>query len=274
MNKVIPTFKSVSVYLRATSIVGLLLVVGLPVASAPMNFLLRTRVLAAPGPEADTLTFIRDRHPELNLEVTVAHGDYVSALTSGDVDVASMDTHVGLRERLNATGAHLVAAGETLTKPLGFYAPAGGLAQLATGTGVIVPAERQAQARALLLLYSAGHVTFTRDTNTDLSLAEITGNPKKLELSALSRRERLAKMQTAAPVLIALDYDEASKVGLQPARDARLMEDAFSPFASVLIVRAEDAEAPWLKALQRAYHSKDVKTFLLRTYNDSVRRPW
>jgi D-methionine transport system substrate-binding protein len=187
----------------------------------------------------------------------------------------SVHTRVGLRERVRNTGAALVSAGETVTKPLGFYAARGTTpAEFVAGTTVLLPAEKLAQARALLLLYSSGYVTFTRDADTNLTLREVRGNPKELTFTALSGLERSKAVQAPNTALVALEYDEAAALGLQPARDAKLMEDGFSPFANVLAVRDLDAKAPWVGALVNAYRETEVKSFILRTYKDSVRRPW
>lgn len=275
MKQTISKLAAIPGYPRLVFAVGLVLAAGIAFGWTPFQSQSRIRVLAAPGPESEILTFVRDRHPELGLDVTVASADYVSALTNGDVDVASVDTHVGLRERVRNTGAALVSAGETVTKPLGFYAARGTMpAEFVAGTTVILPAERLAQSRALLLLYSSGYVTFTRDADTNLTVDEVRGNPKELSFVALASADRLAALQTLKSVLVALEYDEAATLALQPARDAKLMEDGFSPFASVLAVREVDAKAPWVGALVNAYRETEVKSFILRTYKDSVRRPW
>jgi D-methionine transport system substrate-binding protein len=266
---------SIPGYSRLVLGVGLLLAASIAFGWTPFQNRSHIRILAAPGPESEILRFVRDRHPELGLDVTVSAEDYVSALTGGDVDVASADTHVGFREQVRNTSAALVSAGETVTKSLGFYAsPGAALAQFTAGTTVVLPVEKRAQARALLLLYSSGYVTFTRDADTNLTLNEVSGNPKELTFVAAPQPERLATLRAPGSVLVALEYDEAATLGLQPARDAKLMEDGFSPFANVLVVRERDASAPWLKALVSAYRETEVKTFILRTYNDSVRRPW
>jgi ABC-type metal ion transport system substrate-binding protein len=52
------------------------------------------------------------------------------------------------------------------------------------------------------------------------------------------------------------------------------MEDARSPFASALAVRAADRAQPRVGRLVAAYQSEDVARFILVRYQDSVRRPW
>lgn len=274
MKQVISKLTSILGYSRVAGVVGLLLAIGVAFGWAPFHDEPVLRALAAPGPEAEILTFIGERHPEFGLRVVVSTQDYVAALTNGDVDVASADTNVGFRERSDTTGVALARLGETITKPFGFYSSVSSAAHFVPGTTVVLPTERSAQSRALLLLYSSGYVTLTRDADTDLALDEVRGNPKELVFVALPEVERVAKLRAPGAVLVALDYDEAAKAGLQPARDARLMEDGFSPFANVLIVRQSDVTTPRVQALLSAYRESEVKSFILQSYNDSVRRPW
>jgi len=52
------------------------------------------------------------------------------------------------------------------------------------------------------------------------------------------------------------------------------MEDARSPYANVIAVRAQDKDQPWVAQLVAAYHSEPIKHYILTHYQDSVRRPW
>lgn len=262
--------------LRVLGLLSLLLAAGLAFGWVPFVQPRQPRLLAAPGPEAEIATFIRDQHPELGLQVVVGSTDYVAALSTGEVDVASTDNQVGLAARLSAsTGTDLVPVASTITTPIALYSRRGAAAQLRDGAHVVLPNERQSQSRALLLLFSSGFVTFNRDPGTDLRLEDVTGNPKHLTFSVAPAVARVALAQTSGDTrLITLEYAEAAPLGLQPARDAVLIEDAFSPFANVLVVRRGDVGAPWLTALFDAYRRPDVKAFILHHFNDSVRRPW
>jgi ABC-type metal ion transport system substrate-binding protein len=71
-----------------------------------------------------------------------------------------------------------------------------------------------------------------------------------------------------------MDSDDAARAGLFPARDGLGLEDARSPYASVLTVRDSDRGQPWVAQLVASYHSSDVAHFILTRYQDSVRRPW
>jgi ABC-type metal ion transport system substrate-binding protein len=74
--------------------------------------------------------------------------------------------------------------------------------------------------------------------------------------------------------IVVMDSDDATQAGLAPARAGIGMEDARSPFASALAVRAADRAQPRVGRLVAAYQSEDVARFILVRYQDSVRRPW
>lgn len=73
---------------------------------------------------------------------------------------------------------------------------------------------------------------------------------------------------------VALSYGAAARVGLAPARSALAMEDGFSPCAQIFTVPKVERSSPWLAQLLRAYRASAVKSFILRRFEDSVRRAW
>lgn len=272
---------------RWVGLLSILTALGLAFGWAPFAEPRQPRVLAAPGPEAEIATFIRDQHPELGLHIAQAGvekpgsiakprgSDYFAALTTGEADVISAGNQVTLAARLDETATELVAVASTVTTPIAIYSRRGAASRLGEGAHLVLPSEPQSQSRVLLLLFSSGFVTFDRDPGTDLRLENVTGNPKHLTFSVAPAVARLALAQTSGDArLVTLEYPEAAALGLQPARDAQLMEDAFSPFANVLVVRRDDVGAPWLTALLDAYRTPQVKAFILHHFNDSVRRPW
>lgn len=286
MNVAISKFRKLWGF-RWVGLLSILVAVGWAFGWAPFVEPRQPRLLAAPGPETEIATFIRDQHPELGLHIvqvgpatpgTVAKpggGDYLTALARGEADVVSAGNQVSLAERLAETTTDLVAVASTVTTPIALYSRRSAATPLRDGAHVVLPSEPQSQSRVLLLLFSSGFVTFDRDPGVDLRLANVTANPKHLTFSVAPAVARLALAQTSGDArLITLEYAEAAALGLQPARDAVLMEDAFSPFANVLVVRRDDVGASWLTALLETYRTPQVKAFILHHFNDSVRRPW
>jgi D-methionine transport system substrate-binding protein len=227
------------------------------------------------GPEAEVLEFVRSKHPELELNVVRYDrpSQLRAALKAGDLAAASFETGVTLHE--TNSDSDLDSAGLTLTLPLSFYSKrVKSLSEVGPGSVVAISSEPEAQSRALLLLFSSGLIGFPEELAARVRLADVTGNPHHFELRALPPNALGAALTDAS--LVALEYQAAAQLALAPARHALLMEDGFSPFAQVLTVRRSDLATPpaWLAKLRAAYYSPEVKTFILRQFEDSVRRPW
>jgi YaeC family lipoprotein len=227
------------------------------------------------GPEAEVLEHVGSRHPELDLHV-VRYQDAHSlraALKSAEISAASFETLASLDQ--TNPDPELASAGTTLTLPLGFYSKRiKSLNELTPGSVIALPAEGEAQGRALLLLYHSGLVDIPETLGSAVRLKDVLGNPHRLELRPLPTQQLTATFGEAA--LVGLDYAAAAKSGFAPARHAVLMEDGFSPYAQILTVRRADvsSSAVWLSQLLGAYRTPGVKTFILEHFEDSVRRPW
>ena len=53
---------------------------------------------------------------------------------------------------------------------------------------------------------------------------------------------------------------------LDPAKDAIARESSDSPYVNLLVVRQADKDKPWVKTLVAAYHSDEVKKYVLDKY--------
>jgi len=260
--------------------VGLVAVAGLVVAGfssrrADASKPLGITVGVLGGPEAEVLEFVSSRRPDLDLQV-VRYDDARSlraAVKRGEVAAGSFETNASLHQ--TQPDPELGSAGTTLTLPLGFYSKRiKTLNELTAGAVIALPAEPEAQGRALLLLFHSGLVVIPEELGTAVRLTDVSAILHQLELRPLPR-ERLASAFGEA-ALVGLEYATAAQSGLAPARHAILMEDGFSPYAQILTVRRADLATPpaWLGSLLDAYHSQQVKTFILEHFEDSVRRPW
>ena len=172
-----------------------------------------------------------------------------------------------------AHGYALQDVAYTITLPLGIYSKKfSSLHDLPLGATLAIPNERVHIGHTLLLLHNYGLIGLAEQAGTNATLADIVANPKALQFTEVDQRQLLGMLDKVAAV--ALSYPVAQQVGLAPARDALAMDDARSPYASVLAVRAEDRTQPWVEPLVKAYHSDPIKQFILTNFQDSVRRPW
>lgn len=62
----------------------------------------------------------------------------------------------------------------------------------------------------------------------------------------------------------------AVKSGLNPAKDAFILEDGRSEFANVLVVRTKEKNRPEFKTLLESFQNQEVKKFVTEKYKGSV----
>ncbi|WP_126226527.1 MetQ/NlpA family lipoprotein [Burkholderia ambifaria] len=235
------------------------------------------RVGVTRGVHAEILDAVKRVAATRGLGVDVVEFDDASridtALADGKIDAASFEDAQRLAATRTAKGYALSAVAPTVTLPMALYSrKLRSLNELQPGATVAIPADPRGMARALVLLQNDTLVTLRAKAGLHATLRDVTGNRLALKFIAL-RRDRLhAALDSAA--FVAIDSDDATRMGLQPARDSINLEDARSPYANVLTVRDADRTKPWVAQLVAAYHSDDVAHFILTRYQDSVRRPW
>ncbi|RQZ06518.1 metal ABC transporter substrate-binding protein [Burkholderia sp. Bp9031] len=196
-----------------------------------------------------------------------------TALADGSIDAASFEDAQRLSATRAAKGYALSAVAPTVTLPMALYSrKLKNLNELQPGATVAIPSDPRGMARALVLLQNDTLVTLREQAGLHATLHDVTGNRLALKFVALRRDRLRAALDSTA--FVAIDSDDATRMGLQPARDSINLEDARSPYANVLTVRDADRAKPWVAQLVAAYHSDDVAHFILTRYQDSVRRPW
>lgn len=232
---------------------------------------------ALKGPHAEIWQFVRGITAQNGLDFTVL--EYPDAaqlnadLRAGKLDANSGQDAPGLAQDNAAHGQALVQAAYTITLPTGIYSKTlRSLRDLAPGSAVAIPRRPEERGRALILLHNYGLINFADNAGLAAGPSDITYNPRELKFEEVAP-EDYAQALKAYPI-VAIPYQEAGPLGLYPARDALAMDDARSPYAQVLAVRAADREKPWVEQLVKAYHSDPVKRFILTRFQDSVRRPW
>ncbi|HSI50933.1 MAG TPA: MetQ/NlpA family ABC transporter substrate-binding protein [Ideonella sp.] len=237
-------------------------------AAAPL------RIGTVPGPQAEVLALVRDLSPQgLQLQLDVREqGRALNAdLARGALDAVSFQD--GVAFATDPLHGQLVSVAVTLTLPMALYSRRlRGLRQLTQGDTLVLPREPAGTSRALLLLHNHGVITLRDDSGLHATLGDVVSNRLALKLQRQPAAKLFAALDRAA--LVVMGPEEAVAGGLQPGRDSLGLEDARSPYASVLAVRRQDKDSPWVAQLVAAYHAEPVKAFLLSRYQGSVRRPW
>ncbi|MGP1614613.1 MAG: MetQ/NlpA family ABC transporter substrate-binding protein, partial [Pollutimonas bauzanensis] len=170
-------------------------------------------------------------------------------------------------------GYKIVAVANTLISPIAFYSTKyKSLKDLPDGAKVGIPNDPSNQTRALVVLRDHGLITlrdgFDPFTGT-AALADVTSNPRKLEFVESTSVVLARSLQDVDIAAIVNSF--AYQVGLIATRDGIAVEKKENnPYVNIIAVREQDKDAPWVQPLVQAYHSEEVRQFILKKFEGSV----
>jgi D-methionine transport system substrate-binding protein len=166
--------------------------------------------------------------------------------------------------------------GTNLTTVVGVHVePFGGYSKKITkiedlkdGATVAIPNEGSNSGRALLLLQKAGVITLKDPNNALATPKDIASNPKHLKFKELESALLPRVLDQVDLDLINTNY--ALEAGLNPAKDALIIEDAKSPYVNFLVARPDNKDSDAIQKLAKALTSPEVKAFIEKKYNGAV----
>ncbi len=232
------------------------------------------RILAQTNPHEIILNFVKEDLKALgfDLEVTWMDGWVLQnpATSAGEYE-ANFFQHRPYMNDYNKTvgeAEQLVAAIPVHYEPFGLYPGIKKtLDELADGDSIAVPNDPSNETRALLLLQDAGLIKLPEGTNADSGVTklDIAEYSKKIEIVEVDAERLPATLEDVSFAVINGTY--AIQAGFFPNKDALVLEGADSEAARIytnyVVVRAADAEAPFVKALTQVLHTDKVRDFLL-----------
>jgi D-methionine transport system substrate-binding protein len=202
--------------------------------------------------------------------------DYIqpnAALSAGDLDANSYQHQPYLDAQIKDRGYKFVSVGSTITFPMGVYSKKiKSLNDLKQGARVGVPNDPTNGGRALLVLQAKGVIKLKADAGLKATPLDIVENPKKIKIVELDAAQLPRSLDDFDAAVINGNYAESA--GLSPTKDAIAVEASTGPYANVIAIRAADKDKPWVAKLVKAYHSPEVKKFVLEKYKGSVITSW
>ena len=159
------------------------------------------------------------------------------------------------------TGVHI--------EPFGAYShKLKSIDQLPDGATVAIPNDPSNNSRALLLLAKHGLITL-KDPNDELATTkDVTANPKNLKFKELEAAMLPRTLDEVDLALINTNYARAA--GLNPTKDALLIESKDSPYVNYLVGRPDNKDDPRVQKLAKALTSPEVKAFIEQKYHGAV----
>lgn len=256
-------------------IAGLGLAAGLVSAPAFAQDQIKMGVTA--GPHAEIMEQVKKLLEKDGVQMKVIEfTDYIqpnAALAAGDLDANSYQHQPYLDAQVKDRGYKFVSVGSTITFPMGIYSKKiKSLNDLKQGSRVGVPNDPTNGGRALLVLQAKGVIKLKADAGLKATPLDIVENPKKIKIVELDAAQLPRSLDDFDAAVINGNYAESA--GLSPTKDAIAVEASTGPYANVIAVRAADKDKPWVAKLVKAYHSPEVKKFVLEKYKGSVITSW
>ncbi|WP_394559976.1 MetQ/NlpA family ABC transporter substrate-binding protein [Aquipseudomonas alcaligenes] len=230
-------------------------------------------VAATAVPHAELLEFVKPALAKEGVELKIkVFTDYVQPnvqVAEGRLD-ANFFQHQPYLDEFNASrGTTLVSIAGVHVEPFGAYSSKiKNLADLPQGAQVVIPNDATNGGRALLLLQKAGVIKLKDGAGITATVKDIAENPKAIkvrELEAATLPRVLAQVDLA---LINTNY--ALEAGLNPTKDALVIEGADSPYVNILVTTSEKKDNADLQKLAKALHTPEVKKFIADKYKGAV----
>ena len=230
-------------------------------------------VAATAVPHAEILEFVKPALAKDGVELNVkVFTDYVQPnvqVAEGRLDANFFQHQPYLNEFNSSRGTDLVSIAGVHVEPFGAYSSKiKSLTDLPQGANVVIPNDATNGVRALLLLQKAGVITLKDDAGITATVKDIVNNPKAIkvrELEAATLPRVLAQVDLA---LINTNY--ALEAGLNPSKDALVIEGSDSPYVNILVVNSKNKDAADLQKLAKALNSAEVKAFINDKYKGAV----
>ncbi|MBV8624927.1 MAG: MetQ/NlpA family ABC transporter substrate-binding protein [Herbaspirillum sp.] len=256
-------------------IAGLGLAAGLVAAPAFADEQIKIGVTA--GPHAEIMEQVKKVIEKDGVQLKVIEfTDYIqpnAALSAGDLDANSYQHQPYLDAQIKDRGYKFISVGSTITFPMGVYSKKiKSLNDLKTGARIGVPNDPTNGGRALLVLQAKGVIKLKADAGLKATPLDIVENPKKVKIVELDAAQLPRSLDDFDAAVINGNFAESA--GLSPTKDAIAVEASTGPYANVIAIRAADKDKPWVAKLVKAYHSPEVKKFVLEKYKGSVITSW
>ena len=182
-------------------------------------------------------------------------------LNDGDVDV-NVEQHIAYMENFNANyNADLVALSPIPTVPAGVYsAKYKSVDEIPDGAKDAVPNDASNTARCYLMLQKIGWIKLADDVDPSaVTQDDIVENPHNIEFTEMKSLTIPAAIQDFD--YVAITGSVVYNAGIDPST-ALATEDIQDHLVLQVVVKEENRDAEWAKAIVDAYHSDEFKQYM------------
>lgn len=248
-------------------VLALPLGLGLNVQAASLS------VAATPVPHAELLEFIKPDLAKEGVDLDIkVFTDYVQPnlqVADKQIDVNFFQHQPYLDSFNQEHQTDLVTVGLVHVEPFGAYSQKiNNIKDLKDGAQVAIPNDPSNAARALLLLQKNGLIKLKDPDNILSTARDLSENPKNLKFRELEAATLPRILPDVDLALINTNY--ALEAGLNPLEDALFIEDKDSPYANIIVTRADNKDNADVAKLVKALNSDKVRTYITEHYKGAI----
>ncbi|HEY2566146.1 MAG TPA: MetQ/NlpA family ABC transporter substrate-binding protein [Candidatus Aquirickettsiella sp.] len=230
------------------------------------------------GPETELMQVakqVAQRDYGLQIKI-IEFSDYSipnRALNDGNLDANLFQHQAFLNDEMHNRAYALTPIAKAFIYPMAIYsAKIQHLNELKPHAIVAIPNDPSNEARALLLLSSAGLLTLDTRKGTFMTPNDIQLNPKHLVIKELDAAQLSRVLADVDLAVINANY--AALAHLYPQQNALFSESKTSPYANLLVVKLSDKNNPKFINLIKAIHSPEVLAAAARLFHDTAIPAW
>ncbi|QCD44915.1 MetQ/NlpA family ABC transporter substrate-binding protein [Campylobacter mucosalis] len=226
----------------------------------------------SPVPHAEILEVVKPKLKEQGYELVISEiTDYSIpniATNDGDLDANFFQHEPYLNEHNKNRNTDLVKVVAVHLEPLGFYSnKIKNINELKDNATIAIAHDPTNGNRALRILQDAGLITL--DESAVLATpADIVKNPKGLKFVEIEGA--LIPRSLNDVDLAAISTNFVLDMGLNPSKDALIIESTNSPYANIIATKRGSENSPKIKALNNAVRSDEVRNFIINRYKGAV----
>ena len=236
---------------------------------------------ASSVPHADMLRFIKPTLAKQGYDLKITEfSDYITpniAVLQKQLDANFFQTKPYLAQYNKDHHSDLVDLVDVHLEPMGAYVDAREVkfikskkaSDLIPGSKIAVPNDPTNEGRALNILEANGVIKVKAGVGLPTK-NDIIANPYKVELIELDPAMLPRALKGHQVDVALINSNIAMQAGLNPTKDAIIVESKSSPFANLVAVRPDEVNLPKMKALAKALTSPEMKKFIQQQYNGAV----
>jgi D-methionine transport system substrate-binding protein len=260
---------------RRAAIAAFAFFAALPLAYAAPDQTIRVGIMSAEDEDIWAVVAKEAEKQGLTLKLVVFN-DYTQpneALENGELDANAFQHKPYLDNQIKTRGYHIVPVGYTAVWPIGLYSHKHKtVAELPEGAVIGVPNDPSNEGRALKLLESQGAIRLKPDAGILATTADITDNPKKLEIKELDAGIIGRSIDDLDAAVVNTDWALKSHLTQADRLATEAVEN--NPYRNFIAVKAGHENDPWVKTLVAAYQNETVKAALATIYKGTALPAW